>query len=86
MKEKKQFRLYDIYRYYSIHEMSHIEGIEWYEVMNSGSTVSVRYVGSTFTRHYVARNEQELKDIVRTINKTLGNCNTPGPKSRRKHK
>lgn len=73
-KTKKQFRLYDVYRYYSIREMSCIEGIEWYEVTNNCSIISVRYEGSTFTRHYTARNEDELRSVIRTINKKLGNC------------
>ena len=84
VKWKRQFRLYDIYRYYSTREMSPIEGIEWYEVKNYCSTVSVRYTDSSFTRHYVAHNESELKDIVRTINKKLGNCLKPGPMRRRR--
>ena len=73
-KAKKQFRLYDVYRYYSVHEMSNIDGIEWYEVTNHCSTISVRYEGSTFTRHYTARSEDELRSVIRTINKKLGNC------------
>ena len=80
VKYKKQFRLYDIYRYYSVHEMSDVEGIEWYEVTNHCSIISVRYIGSTFTRHYTARNEEELRDVVRMINKKLGNCHKPGPR------
>lgn len=80
---KKQFRLYDIYRFNSIHEMSQIDGIDWYEVKNHCSTISVRYTDATFTRHYTARNESELKDIVRMINKKLGNCYTPGRKMRK---
>lgn len=83
IKYKKQFRLYDIYRLNSIHEMSHIEGIEWYQVTNHCSTISVRYVDATFTRHYVAHNEEELKDVVSMINKNLGNCHKPG---RRRYK
>ena len=77
IKAKKQFRLYDIYRYHSIHEMSDIDGIDCYEVTNNCSSIAVKYSGSNFTRHYTARNESELKDVVRTINKKLGNCYKP---------
>ena len=80
IKAKKQFRLYDIYRYYSVHEMSDVEGIEWYKVDSHCSSISVKYEDSCIIRHYVARSESELRDVVRTINKKLGNCHKPGPR------
>lgn len=74
---KKQFRLYDIYRYRAIREQSNIRGITKYNVTNC--TVEIEYNNGIEYRHFYS-NEEELKGIVRTINKTLNNCDTPGPK------
>ena len=82
IKYKKQFRLYDIYRYIVTKEMSHIEGIEQYEVNYDASIIKVTYGMLTIT--YIAHNEDELKDVIREINKCLGNCSKPGKKPRRK--
>lgn len=82
IKYKKQFRLYDIYRYIVTKEMSHIEGIDQYEVNNDASVIKVEYGFLVIT--YIAHNEDELKDVVREINKHLGNCSKPGKKPYRK--
>lgn len=78
-KPKKQFRLYDIYRCATMNEVSCVEGIDVYDVNTHASVINVKYTDSNFVRHYRARNEDELKAIVKTINARLGNCKKPGP-------
>jgi hypothetical protein len=79
-KYKKQFRLYDIYRYAATGEESHVEGIHSYEVNRDATVMTVRYGEYAISQIYFAKNESELKEIVKTINKRLGNCLTPGKK------
>ena len=78
VKVKKQFRLYDIYRYAATGEMSQIEGIHSYEVNRDATMMTVRYNVFECSQIYFAKNEKELKDIVRYVNKRLGNCSIPG--------
>lgn len=80
VKDKKQFRLYDIYRYAATGTESHIRGIHSYEVNRDATVMTVRFGDYDHSKIYFASNEQELRDIVRSINKHLGNCDTPGPK------
>lgn len=82
IKYKKQFRLYDIYRYAATGIESKIKGIHSYEVNRDATVMTVRF-GDTqdYSEIYFASNEAELKDIVRSVNKRLGNCDTPGPRA-----
>lgn len=82
IKYKKQFRLYDIYRYAATGEESHIEGIYGYEVNKDATVIAVCFGDAKHQKMYFANNEKELKEIVRHVNKRLGNCATPGPKYR----
>lgn len=88
IKERKQFHLHDIYRYAAIGETSNIKGIMTYECNRDATTLKVVYedkAGQTsagIPQHYFARNEEELKQIVKCINKALGNCIKPGRKRR----
>jgi hypothetical protein len=81
---KKQFRLYDIYRYLTLREASSIKGIKTYAVIkepiwcNFNITVCL---DSEFVLTYNCTSEAEFKEAVRDINKTLNNCATPGPRS-----
>lgn len=79
-KYKKQFRLYDIYRCAATGEESHIEGIHSYEVNRDATVITVRYGEYAVSQIYFAKNESELKEIVKFVNKRLGNCLTPGKK------
>lgn len=78
---KKQFRLYDIYRYATTNEMSEIAGITSYEVDSIASVINIIYEGGDITAetHYAA-SESDLKEIVRHVNHRLGNCRKPGVK------
>ena len=84
IKYKKQFRLYDIYRYATTLEESRIEGFEYYNVDSRATVVNVKYEGDIISHHYTAKNEEDLKTIIRSVNYRLGNCHKPGP--RRTHK
>lgn len=84
MKYKKQFRLYDIYRYAVTNEQSHIEGIDYYNVNKDASIIHIKFPGIIGAHKYIARNEDELKEVVRQVNKKLGNCSKPGPMRRHK--
>lgn len=80
IKYKKQFRLYDIYRYAATGTESKIKGIYGYEVNRDATAMTIRF-DDKYTKVYFASNEAELKDIVRSVNKILGNCDTPGPRA-----
>lgn len=82
-KLKKQFRLYDIYRYATTGIESKIKGIESYECNKTATTIVVRFQSSTnqfllIPVNYFSSSEEELKEIVKDINKRLNNCNKPG--------
>ena len=83
-KTKKQFRLYDIYRYAATGEQSSIRGIESYECNATASAMVIRFTDWTgqfrygLPVNYFAKNEKELKRIVKEVNKRLGNCMKPG--------
>ena len=81
IKYKKQFRLYDIYRYAATGVESKIKGIHSYEVNRDATVMTVRFGDYAHSKIYFASNEQELKNIVRSVNKSLGNCDTPGPRA-----
>lgn len=82
IKYKKQFRLYDIYRYAATGVESKIKGIHSYEVNRDATVMTVRFGDMPdYSKIYFASNEAELKDIVRSVNKRLGNCDTPGPRA-----
>lgn len=74
MKQKKQFRLYDIYRYIVTKEKPNVRGIEEFYSNSDASVLQVN--GHT----YCSIDESELKLAVSAINKSLNNCAKPGPK------
>lgn len=86
---KKQFRLYDIYRCAAIGERSNIQGIANYECDVTATHITVRFDnGHHFVKSFCS-NEQELRELVKDVNKRLNNCARPGPKKgnyKRKHK
>lgn len=83
-KEKKQFRLYDVYRYAATGEQSNIQGIRSYECNTTATTLVVRFtdyggsVDKPLACNYFPRNERELKRVISEVNKRLGNCMKPG--------
>lgn len=85
-KLKKQFRLYDVYRYAITGEMSNVEGILSYDCNKDVSTLTVTFVDfmgvfkNGIQRIYFIKNENDLKQAVSKVNKLLGNCLTPGPR------
>lgn len=82
-KAKKQFRLYDIYRYIVTGEDSNIEGITSYVANKDASVITVEYERLCL-KTYFTRNEYELKQVITEINKRLGNCMKPGRARRNK--
>ena len=79
-KKKKQFRLYDIYRCAATGYTSEIAGIESYEVNKDASTISIIFKHENINQRYFCSNEDERKDLIKSINKKLGNCQKPGKK------
>lgn len=83
-KSKKQFRLYDIYRYAATGQMSEITGILSYECNDDATTIAINFEDYTgefprgVQRMYFSSNEYELKQIVKEVNQRLGNCLKPG--------
>lgn len=82
-KVKKQFRLYDIYRYIVTGEESNIEGITSYTANKDASFISVEYEHRC-SQTYFTRNEYELKQVITEVNKRLGTCMKPGRARRNK--
>lgn len=79
---KKQFRLYDIYRYVATKRMSDIMGVKWYTVSEDGYEIYMKLTSGK-DLHYVAHNEHRRKDVVREINRILGNTKKPGRRAKR---
>lgn len=79
-KKKKQFRLYDIYRCAATGYTDEIAGIESYEVNKDATTISIIFKHESINQWYFCSNEDERKDLIKSINKKLGNCQKPGKK------
>lgn len=79
MKLKKQFRLYDIYRYHTIgRELGEIPNVIDIETFYLDTKLTLMQVNG---RTYVIENGEEgLREIVKMVNKMLGNCEKPGRK------
>lgn len=92
MRVKKQFRLWDVYRYAVTGKESVIEGILHYECTKNAETLLIVYADYTTLRpsgidkFYFSDNEEQLKRCIRDINKRLGNCKKPGKKTTRRNK
>lgn len=90
MKVKKQFRLYDIYRYLSTEHFDNIKGISSFYCIKKDNTFTIHiyYVNKSLTAlegfaSYTTMTEVGLRNIVKEVNKMLGNCRKPGKKRRR---
>lgn len=68
MKIKKQFRLFDLYRYATLGLKSQFEDIEDYDCNSDVSVITITFYG-TGQRRYFAKDENEIKDIIKQINK-----------------
>lgn len=82
-KKKKQFRLYDIYRCAATGYTDEIAGIESYEVNKDATTINIIFKHESVNKRYLCSfcsNEDERKDLIKSINKKLGNCQKPGKK------
>lgn len=82
-REKKQFRLFDVYRQSFTGTSSRIRGIKSYK---SGKyfdeiEISITYSNGS-TAEFIAKNEDELKEVIKKVNKELKNCCKPGRKSK----
>ena len=74
---KKQFRLYDVYRFAATGNISKIRGIESYECNRDADVIAITFDnGYTITRF--CKIEDELKAVIKEVNKILGNCRKPG--------
>ena len=80
MKQKKQFRLFDLYRYVVTKERSNIKNIVAYDCNADCSVIEIFYAFPSVSRVYYATNEEELKQVISEINKFLGTCRKPGPR------
>ena len=77
---KKQFRLYDLYRFATIGAQSKIKGITSYECNTTATTIVVHFDSTGENILRFANDEKERKLIVTEINKKLNNCQKPGRK------
>ena len=75
--KKKQFRLYDIYRYATIGVESKVRGIREYECNKEADILIVTFENDE-RRTYYTTGEEELRKVIKSINKKLGNCHKPG--------
>ena len=83
-REKKQFRLFDVYRQSFTGTSSKIRGIKNYRSSKyfDETEISITY-NNGLTIEFTAKNENELKEIIRRVNKELKNCCKPGRKSKK---
>lgn len=82
-REKKQFRLFDVYRQSFTGTSSRIKGIRSYKVAKyfDETEITITY-GNGSTTEFMAKNEDELKEVIKKVNKELKNCCKPGRKSK----
>lgn len=82
-REKKQFRLFDVYRQFFTRTASKIKGIRTYNVHNcfGDAEINITYSDGK-VRYFTAKNEDELKEVIKKVNKELKNCCKPGRKSK----
>lgn len=78
---KKQFRLYDVYRYAAVGEMSSIIGVKLYEVDKDSFHIRIVFTDGYEINRF-CRTEDDRKAVVKEVNKILRNCRKPGRKSR----
>lgn len=78
MKLKKQFRLFDIYRFAATGIKDQIKGIVSYSVSVDATYIAITFADTKSVTSYYASTEEELKGVVRDVNKRLKNCRKPG--------
>ena len=90
---KKQFRLYDIYRYASLDKQSAIQGVREYnaefDYKFKQAKVSVTFYDYEMFEDLITiavETEAKLKEFVKRVNKKLKNCKKPGPKPKNSKK
>lgn len=80
---KKQFRLFDVYRYIATNQHSHIKGISSYSASNCALQIIYDSPKAYTNGTFFYENEEELKKAISKINKYLNNCHKPGKKVNR---
>lgn len=95
-KIKKRIGLYDLYRYIVTGKQDRIKGIEYFDCNKEATIVVVQYSGDDLllnrTKTYIVDGlnksveKKGIQKIVKLINKTLGNCEKPGPKCTENYK
>jgi hypothetical protein len=82
-REKKQFRLFDVYRYWSTGTISKIKGINTYKIHRNFDKFEIKIQYSNGSKvEFIAKNEDELKEVISNVNKQLKNCSKPGRKQK----
>ena len=67
-REKKQFRLFDIYRQFFTQTVSKIKGIRTYAIGRYFDEYDIRVIYSDgIETNFTAKNEDELKQIIRKV-------------------
>ena len=93
-KVKKQFRLFDVYRYLATGYMSTIQGLPEYHASigyDNNKNYGELYITVEFINHtskYMWCNihdEDKLKEFIYQVNKRLSNCRKPGKKVKNVH-
>ena len=82
-KEKKQFRLYDVYRCYTTGKTSWIKGIYQYNIaiLSGKYHLVVQFANGNVYDNW-CDDEKDLKKVITSINKVLKNCLKPGKKKK----
>ena len=71
--KRTRFTSCDIYKYIAIGEKSEIEGIEDYEC--NKEILVVQYTGNCRRTYFINRGVEEIKQVIKIINKNLGGSN-----------
>lgn len=84
-KYKRQYRLFDIYRYISTGKKSKIMGIKDYTIEQEVLTticINDWPIVTDITDADGATSEEAIKIHIKNVNRLLRNCKRPGPKAR----
>ena len=73
MKQRKQMRVYDLYRLAIVEKTSEIRGIHQYRCNETVTGVSITFEDSPFPHHWYfsCKDEQDHKNLIRCVNKML---------------
>ena len=71
MKQRKQMRVYDLYRFAIVDKTSKIRGIRQYRCNVSVTSVSITFENDPASWYFPCKDEQDHKNLIRCVNRML---------------